>query len=72
MDISLYIFHRLYSIIYEIGVNKFGESPCRGLVCGTPTNLRPENLKSGAMATVVTGHPPKPNQLLDLLGVNVF
>ena len=28
-----------------------------------PQSLRPENLKSVAMATVVPGYPPKPNQL---------
>ena len=28
-----------------------------------PESLRPENLKSVALATVVTGYPSKPNQL---------
>ena len=30
-----------------------------------PQCLRPKNLKSVAMATVVTGYPPKPDQLSD-------
>ena len=34
-----------------------------GLGCGTPTNLRPQNCTSVAVATVVFRYPPKPNQL---------
>ena len=34
-----------------------------GLGCEHLQSLRPENLKSVAIATDITGYPPKPNQL---------